>query len=263
MLLLSWLSKYKNSSQTVRQNHSGDVASSEASTSHTALPTVNNIPTGNIEADVCSGSSADCDSISEQHDCDFLVAPSVSKSVIIDNPALQHQCLLFHSCHHQPKLTSFPKRSYGKTQRSFISAWYGKYKWLHYQEHNDYVLCYYCTTAKNQGLLKGSNKDDAFTMTGYSQWKKALERFEKHQNSDAHHEAVDILITIPSSTKDVGEMLSSIHAQEKEVNRKMLPTWLVTFSCSLPRYLRRQGLALHDRYKSQEDAGQKEELDSN
>ena len=62
-------------------------------------------------------------------------------------------------------------------------------------------------TAENRGLLKGGNKDDVFTMTGYLQ-KKALERFEKHQNSDAHHEAVDILVTIPSSTKDAGEMLN-------------------------------------------------------
>ena len=203
----------------------------------------------------------DHDSVSEQLDCDFLVALSASKSVIaclIDNPALQHQCLAFPSCPHQPKLTSFPKRSYGKTQRSFVSAWYDKYKWLHYQEHNDSVLCCYCMTAeKVQGILKGGNKDDVFTMTGYSQ-KKALERFEKHQNSDAHHEAVDILVTLPSSTEDVGEMLSTIHAQEKEVNRKMLSTMMTTV-----RYLGRQGLTLRGHYKSQEDAGQKGELDSN
>ena len=82
MLLLSWLSKYKNSSQTVRQNHSGDVASSEASISHTALhpkPTVNNIPTGNIEADVSSGSSADRDSVPEQHDWLHLQRAKVSQ----------------------------------------------------------------------------------------------------------------------------------------------------------------------------------------
>ena len=113
-------------------------------------------------------------------------------------------------------------------------------------------------TAENRGLLKGGNKDDAFTKTGYSQWKKALERFEKHQNSDSHHEAVDILVTTPSSTKDVSEMLSPIHAQEKTVNRKMLSTIMTTV-----RYLGRQGLALRGRYKSEEDTGEKGELDSN
>ena len=50
-------------------------------------------------------------------------------------------------------------------------------------------------------------------MTGYS---KALEKFEKHQNSDAYHEAVDFLITIQSSTKDNGEMISSIMLKKKK-----------------------------------------------
>ena len=50
-------------------------------------------------------------------------------------------------------------------------------------------------------------------------------------------------------------MLSSIHAQEKTVNRKMLSTIMTT--------VRRQGLALRGRYKSEEDTGEKKELDSN
>ena len=144
----------------MRQNPSaisGDVVPSEANTSHTpSKPTVNN-PTGNIETDVCSGTCADRDSAIEQLDCNFLDAPSASKSVtacLIDKPALQHQRLLFPSCPHQPKLTSFPKRNYGKTQRSFLSAWYDKYQWLHYQEQNDSVLCYYCMTAENRVMEK-------------------------------------------------------------------------------------------------------------
>ena len=76
------------------------------------------------------------------------------------------------------------------------------------------------------------------------------------KNSDSHHEAVDILVTTPS-TKDVGEMLCSIYAQEKIVNRKMLSTIMTTV-----RYLGRQGFALCGCYKSQEDTGQKEELNS-
>ena len=50
-------------------------------------------------------------------------------------------------------------------------------------------------------------------------------------------------------------MLSSIHAQEKTVNRKMLSNIMTT--------VRRQGLALRGRYKSEEDTGEKGELDSN
>ena len=124
MSLLSWLSKYKNSSQAVWQNHSSDVVPSEASTSHTE-PAVDN-PTGTIETDMCSSSCADRNSVFEQLDCNFLVAPSASKSVTAclidtaDKPALQHQRLLFPSCPHQPRLTSFQRL------RSFVSAWYDK-----------------------------------------------------------------------------------------------------------------------------------------
>ena len=134
---------------------------------------------------------------------------------LIDEPASESQCLLFPSRPNQPKLSK--EKLYGKQKRFFLSGmlniakmvqretfsfWYVKYQCLHYQEHDDSGLCYYCLTAENQGLLKCGNEDDAFT--------KIRSRFEKHQNSESHHEAVEnnILVTIPSSSKDVGEMLS-------------------------------------------------------
>ena len=71
-----------------------------------------------------------------------------------------------------------------------------------------------------------------------------MERFEKHQNIASHHEAVDLVIKIPSTTKNVGKMLSTMYASQKQENRKML---LVTLSSI--RYLGRKGVALHGRYK--------------
>ncbi len=51
------------------------------------------------------------------------------------------------------------------------------------------------------------------------------------------------MITLPKSTPDVGELLSSIHKNEKEEDRNVLKTIL-----SSVRFLARQGLALrgHD-----------------
>ena len=88
--------------------------------------------------------------------------------------------------------------------------------------------------ADKRGLVLHGNKDYAFAKSGYSDWKKALERFDKHENSASHHEAVDLLVTIPNSTSDVGEMLSSALAEEKAENRKMLSTIISTI-----RYLGR------------------------
>ena len=52
---------------------------------------------------------------------------------------------------HQPKSDfSFPKTDFGKKQvvkRLCKSAWFHKWKWLHYCEANDYVLCHVCVHA--------------------------------------------------------------------------------------------------------------------
>ena len=77
---------------------------------------------------------------------------------------------------HHPELL-FPLREFGKQRRSFCSSWYCKYPWLHYQEGSDSVLCYYCLVADKRGLQITHNKDEAFTRSGFSNWKIALERF--------------------------------------------------------------------------------------
>ena len=149
---------------------------------------------------------------------------------------------------------SFPKRAFGKQYRAFSPSWYKKFSWLHYQEGSDNVLCFYCHVADLQHL-QVKHKDNVFSHTGFSNWKNALSKFEKHQMSVAHHEAVNLIQTIQSTHKDAGEMLSSIHAKQKSENRKML-LYIMRTICILGR----QGLALRGKYKSGEERG---ELDSN
>ena len=68
--------------------------------------------------------------------------------------------------------------------------------------------------------------------------------FHKHENSASHHEAVDLLVTIPNSTSDVGEMLSSALAEEKALEDM-------------------QGLPLRGHYKSGGISDENGEIDSN
>ena len=56
----------------------------------------------------------------------------------------------------------------------------------------------------------------------FSNWKKAIERFNKHEQSIAHHQAVDLVEKIPSTTRNVGDMLSSKYEQQKAENGEML-----------------------------------------
>ncbi len=66
---------------------------------------------------------------------------------------------------------------------------------------------------------------------------------EPSKNTKTHLEAVEAMITLPKSTPDVGELLSSIHKNEKEEAINVLKTII-----SSVRFLARQGLALrgHD-----------------
>ena len=63
--------------------------------------------------------------------------------------------------------------------------------------------------------------------------------FRKHQESKTHQEAVEVVITLPQTTSNVGELLSKAHKQEREFARNMLGLIL-----SSVKYLARQGLAL-------------------
>jgi len=63
--------------------------------------------------------------------------------------------------------------------------------------------------------------------------------FKKYQSSSTHCEAVESVVTLPRTTRDIGELTSSSHKRDKESAREMLQIILSTL-----RFLARQGLAL-------------------
>ena len=74
---------------------------------------------------------------------------------------------------------------------------------------------------------------------GDTHWKNVPEAFTKHTLSNTHAEAVEKLITLPATTKDVGELLSATDAKEKEESRKHFMQII-----SPLKYLARQNLAM-------------------
>ena len=78
---------------------------------------------------------------------------------------------------------------------------------------------------------------------GFSNWKDACVSFGKHELSATHKEAVEMILTLPATTKNVGSLLSRQYSQQVATNRKMLLKITSTI-----RFLTRQGLALrgHD-----------------
>ena len=69
------------------------------------------------------------------------------------------------------------------------------------------------TRVKSDKLqLIGNAKEAAFLYGGFCNWKDATRCFNKHEMSNLHKTAVDVVVTVPNTCGDVGIMLSSAHA---------------------------------------------------
>ena len=102
-----------------------------------------------------------------------------------------------------------------------------------------FVLKHRKVTTGKLSTTSGNIKDSAFIYAGFSNWKDASVAFPSHEKSDTHKKAVKMVVTLPETTRDVGELLSLAHADEKAANRQCL----VTIAENL-RFLAKQGIAL-------------------
>lgn len=156
---------------------------------------------------------------------------------------------------YQPVRHSFPKRAFGKTNvshRAFQGSWFAKWKWLHYVSSTDTAFCHTCISAIKTGkvkLITGNVQDSTFVSGGFSNWKDASRCFNNHEKTTTHKTAVEMVITLPRTTGDVGEMLSSTLATEKRDNRCYILKVAETI-----KFLARQGIPLR---------GDGDEADSN
>ena len=112
--------------------------------------------------------------------------------------------------------------------------------------------------AEKLKLPISKNKDLAFSVNGFYNWKNATSKFEKHRASVSHHQSIDALDT-RETTKDVGKLIHASLSKKRAESRRALMAII-----SSVRYLARQGLALRGQYKKTEeredDVG---EIDSN
>ena len=91
----------------------------------------------------------------------------------------------------QPTNFAFPKRKFGvktPTWRSFQASWFKRWSWLTYDQNQDKVYCFSCVRVTSQGkvVVKGKT-EEAFTSTGYCNWKDATIGFQKHECSQVGH----------------------------------------------------------------------------
>ena len=118
---------------------------------------------------------------------------------------------------------------------------------IHCDEFADAAFCHVYAKADEQGKLKASSKDLAFLRKGLTNWKDAAEGLRRHELSKCHQDAVQLMIVRPRTVRDIGETLSSAHAQNKAESRRVLLKILQNV-----KFLGRQGIALrgHDNSES-------------
>ena len=150
----------------------------------------------------------------------------------------------------QPLSFTFPKRRFEKKRpvyRSFQSSWFKKWPWIHYDQDNDKAFCFVCIKASKVANFKVCV--DAFVTRGYTNWKDASRDKRggvvNHECSQIHKYCVDLAM---KSHKDVGELISSEHEKQKEINHAYLHKVLENII-----FLARQGLPMTGNWVSPDD----------
>ena len=78
-------------------------------------------------------------------------------------------------------------------KRNFQPGWYKRFPWLSVCLSRKKVFCLYCRyAAKKHWIIfsKTGEQQTAFTESGYQNWKKAIEKFNAHEGSCIHREAL-------------------------------------------------------------------------
>ena len=69
----------------------------------------------------------------------------------------------------------------------FLLAWYKTFARIHFFSESLRVYCYYCQESYKSKLAVISTKaEPAFTISGFSNWKKTTISFKEHERSRAH-----------------------------------------------------------------------------
>lgn len=200
--------------------------------------------------DLLPGPDTDTDSDSES-ECEAPACPAGSEdtpsSTFTSCPCECQACTDISTPHHPVEVDS-SKRSQlycikqsGKQKshsRTIQSAWYSAYPWISVCTAQYKVYCATCRAANHQGLLNPKPMKSPFVYSGFTNWKKALEKFREHENSSIHKDATQKLA---AKNRGIGidALLSTQLRKDQEHHRSMLMKLLHAI-----QFLSRQGLPL-------------------
>ncbi|KAM4053434.1 zinc finger MYM-type protein 1-like [Anomaloglossus baeobatrachus] len=136
----------------------------------------------------------------------------------------------------QPSAELVPPQCFGTRKLRFQSAWYTDFPWLHYNPQLKGVLCFTCGKAETMGLLGSTRRrDSVFTAVGFSNWKKAREKFGSHQKSKSHEFATWKLMHALQNQKREAAL------EQQRKARQAIPTLCLNKLMSSIRFLIHRG----------------------
>ncbi|XP_054267247.1 zinc finger MYM-type protein 1-like [Macrosteles quadrilineatus] len=148
-------------------------------------------------------------------------------------------CSIRHTSPHQPQILpgDFPVQKLSGRVLKFQTSWYERFPWLHVAGAEG-VSCFYCTRYAQLCPAKAlaTKADKAFSEKGFSNWKKAIEKFGNHQTSDAHCQAV---LSYSQLQAPIESQLSHVKLEQQKLALESLMTII-----SSVKYLVRQGMAV-------------------
>ena len=128
-------------------------------------------------------------------------------------------------------------------KRCFQQAWLKTWSWLSNKKATDRVHCSICFEACTLNLLCNTRittraiKDSTFVETGFSNWKKARDKFHLHEKSALHMESMRAISLLKN--KPVTSMILEASNKQQQIAKTVLNLFFRSI-----KFLGRQGLPL-------------------
>uniref|UniRef100_A0A6B0V7C9 Putative tick transposon n=1 Tax=Ixodes ricinus TaxID=34613 RepID=A0A6B0V7C9_IXORI len=145
---------------------------------------------------------------------------------------------------HSAKNYEFPKNS---SDRPCQYSWFKRFSWLQYIEYRDVVICQKCIQAFREKGDDPAVIEPSFIKTGFSNWRKPLERFRGHETSRYHVESVTYLEMKKKGLVGIGHLTKHASRQQEEARATL------RVIVSLVRYLCNTDQALQGRTKQEDN----------
>ena len=117
---------------------------------------------------------------------------------------------------YQPDATHIPKQTWDTNKKAYFqNSWHLKYSWLHWDEKIKDILCIKCVNLKNDEINMQTKGEPEFRKCGFTNWKKALQKFNNHEVSDMHEYACKTVNPIP-----IDHIIDNSSIKKLKENRK-------------------------------------------